>query len=62
MLDTDLQTRVRTPNKLARLIEEIDHEDAKLVACLVEYGDLSGVNNLIRSRFSALNLHLILEV
>ena len=53
VLDTDLETRVRTPNKLARLIEEIDHEDAKLVACLVEYGDLSGVNNLVRSRFSA---------
>ena len=43
----------RQPNKLARLIEEIDHEDAKLVACLVEDGNLSGGNNLVRSRVSA---------
>lgn len=46
-----LVTQVRKVDKLAKLIAELEHEDAHLVAEAVANQDLETVNALVRSRF-----------
>lgn len=50
-LGQELETRVRTISKMAKVIAEIEHDDAELVADLIEREDLAGINSLVASRF-----------
>ena len=48
IVGSDLDTKVRTPSKMAKLIEETN----PLLAMLVSTRDLDGINDLIRRNFS----------
>lgn len=52
VLGTELVTRVRTPSKLAKLVEQLDHPDAPLLAQCIEDNNLRQLNALVGSRFS----------
>lgn len=52
VLGMELNTMVRTPSKLARLIEGLDHEDAPILAKMVEENRLDLVNKMVATRYS----------
>ncbi len=52
ILGTPLETAVRTVSKLAKLIELMDHEDAPLLAKLVQDADIPQINDWMSRRFN----------
>jgi DNA polymerase I-like protein with 3'-5' exonuclease and polymerase domains len=42
---------VRTPAKLAKLVNLLEHDDAPLVAQYIEQGNIDQINSLVKSRF-----------
>lgn len=51
ILGTELETQVRTVSKLAKLVDLIEHEDAPLLARLIEQNDLAQINDWMARRF-----------
>lgn len=51
VLGQELKTLVRTPSKMANLVETLDHDDAPLLAHLITEANLDQINDLVRSRF-----------
>ncbi len=51
ILNTELKTMVRTPSKLAKLVEQLDHPDAPLLSKYILDGDMAQINALLSSRF-----------
>lgn len=53
ILGEELKTAVRTVSKLAKMVETIEHEDAPLLAQLIEGGDVAQINDWMAKRFVA---------
>jgi DNA polymerase I-like protein with 3'-5' exonuclease and polymerase domains/5'-3' exonuclease len=53
LLDKELKTAVCTVSKLAKLVEGLEHEDAPLLAQLIETENLDSINDWVRRRFVA---------
>lgn len=51
VLGEELKSMVRTPSKLAKLVNLLEHEDAPLVAQYIEQGNMDQINDLVKSRF-----------
>lgn len=52
VLGIPLETKVRTPSKLATLIQELEHESAPLLAALVNEDNVAEVNRMMEANFS----------
>jgi hypothetical protein len=52
VLGCELKSMVRTPAKLANLIEQIDHEDASTLAAFIADNKVELVNKLVASRYT----------
>lgn len=52
ILGQPLETKVRTIPKLVALVELIEHEDAPMLARLIEQNDLDRINTLMRQHFT----------
>ena len=50
-LGLELKTQMRTVSKIAKLVAEMDHPDAEMLAGLIEAGDLESINKLVAARF-----------
>lgn len=50
-LGLELKTQMRTVSKIAKLVAEMDHPDAKMLAGLIEAGDVYSINKLVAARF-----------
>lgn len=53
VLGQEPETAVRTVSKLATIIDCIEHEDAPLLAKLINDGDLASINDWVARRFEA---------
>ena len=51
VLGEELKTMVRTPSKLAKLVDLMEHADAPLLAQYITQGNLDQINDLVKSRF-----------
>lgn len=49
--EVEFKTAVRTPSKLAKLIEDLDHEDAPLLAAQIEGENLDGINEWVARKY-----------
>jgi hypothetical protein len=52
ILGQELKTMVRTPSKLAKLVEVLDHDDAPLLAHWLTNGDLKQINDRVKHLFT----------
>lgn len=52
VLGMELKSMVRTPSKLAALIEQLDHEDAPTLAAMIQDNRVDLVNQMVASRYS----------
>ena len=52
ILGQELKTMVRTPSKLAKLVEVMDHDDAPLLAHWLTHGDLKQINDRVKHLFT----------
>ena len=52
LLGQELKTMVRTPSKLAKLVEVLDHDDAPLLAQYLTNGDIQQINDWVKGSFS----------
>jgi len=52
ILGQPLETKVRTLSKLVKLVELIEHEDAHLLARLIEDNNLAKINSWVAEKFS----------
>jgi hypothetical protein len=50
-LGVELKTQMRTISKIAKLVAEMDHPDAEMLAGLIEGNDLGSINKLVSARF-----------
>ena len=50
-LGLELKTQMRTVSKIAKLVAEIDHPDAEMLAGLIDGNDLDSINKLVAARF-----------
>ncbi len=50
-LGLELKTQMRTVSKIAKLVAEMDHPDAKMLAGLIEACDVYSINKLVAARF-----------
>ena len=50
-LGLELKTQMRTVSKIAKLVAEMDHPDAEMLAGLIEGNDLDSINKLVAARF-----------
>lgn len=50
-LGLELKTQMRTVSKIAKLVAEMDHPDAEMLAGLIEAGDVYSINKLVAARF-----------
>lgn len=53
ILNMELETQVRTIEKLTKLVDALEHEDAPLLAALITNGDVASVNDWMARRFEA---------
>lgn len=51
VLGLELKTQMRTISKLAKLVAELEHPDATMLADWIEGGDLASINRLVEARF-----------
>ena len=50
-LGLELKTQMRTISKIAKLVAELEHPDAEMLAGLIESGDMGSINKLVAARF-----------
>lgn len=53
ILGDEMKTAVRTVAKLAKMVEALEHEDAPLLAQIIEGGDVAQINDWMAKRFVA---------
>lgn len=51
VLGTELKTQMRTISKIAKLVAELDHPDATMLADWIEGGNLDEINRMVAARF-----------
>lgn len=51
VLGLELKTQMRTISKIAKLVAELEHPEAEMLAGLIEGNDLESINKLVEARF-----------